>query len=157
MSDLQKNLKKVISDIEQNLKNKEDIEYVITQIYNIYNMFLDEFDKIEEKTSKRMDSILSRYKILEERMNEIEDSIDKIQSDIYINENEEFTFDIVCPYCDTEFSVDCSDELQKNVKCPECNKTIELDWNEEEHDSCSHDCHECGGHCNHEEDNEDDM
>ena len=49
MSDLQKNLNKVISDIENNLKNKEDIDYVKTQIYNIYTMFLDEFDELESK------------------------------------------------------------------------------------------------------------
>ena len=35
MSDLQKSLKKIISDIEHNLKNKEDLEYVKTQIYNM--------------------------------------------------------------------------------------------------------------------------
>ena len=159
MSDLQKKFKKVISDIEQNLKNKEDLEYVKTQIYNIYNIFLDEFDRLEENSTKKIDNIVARYKILEDRMNEIEDSISKIESDIYINENEEYSFDITCPYCDTEFSVDCSEELQKNVICPECNETIELDWNDE-HDECSHDCHECGGECDHnhdEKDNEDDM
>jgi len=159
MSDLQKKLNKIISDIEKNLKNKEDLEYVKNQIYNIYTIFLDEFDELESKCNDKMESILIKCKVLDDRMSEIEDSIDKIESDIYIKENEEFDFDVTCPYCDTEISVDFSQGPQNSVICPECNNVIELDWNDE-HEGCSHDCHECGGDCSHnhdEEDNEDDM
>ena len=158
MSDLQKKLNKIMSEIEKNLKNKEDLEYVKTQIYNIYTIFLDEFDEIESKCNEKIESILIKCKVLDNRMSEIEDSIDKIESDIYIKENEEFDFDVTCPYCDTEFSVDFSQGPQNSVMCPECNNTIELDWNDE-HEGCSHDCHDCGGECSHdhEEDNEDDM
>ena len=134
MSDLQKKLNKIISDIEKNLSNKEDFEYVKTQIYNIYTVFLDEFD-------------------------EIENSIEKIESDIYVKVNEEYDFDVICPYCDTEFSVDFSEGPKESILCPECNNVVELDWNDD-HEGCSHDCHECGGECGHdhdEEDNEDDM
>ena len=106
MSDLQKKLNKVISDIEKNLKNKEDLEYVKTQIYNIYTIFLDEFDEIESKYNERMENILIKCKVLDDRMNEIEDSIEKIESDIYVKVNEEFDFDVICPYCDAEFSVE---------------------------------------------------
>ena len=146
MSDLQKKFKKIIADIEQNLKNKEDIEYVKTQIYTIYNIFLDEFEKLEAKSTEKMESILIRYKVLEDRMSDIEDSIDKIESDIYINQNEEYDFDITCPYCDAEFSVDYSEELGDTVICPECNQTIELDWNDH-NNGCSHGCHDCGEDC----------
>ena len=58
MSDLQKKLNKIVSDIEKNLKNKEDFEYVKTQIYNIYTVFLDEFDEIEAKYSEKMENIV---------------------------------------------------------------------------------------------------
>ena len=159
MSDLQKKLNKIISDIEKNLKNKEDLEYVKNQIYNIYTIFLDEFDELETKCNEKMENILIKCKVLDDRMSEIEDSIDKIESDIYIKENEEFDFDVTCPYCDSEISVDFSQGPQNSVICPECNNVIELDWNDE-HEGCSHDCHECGGDCGHhhdEEDNEDDM
>lgn len=160
MSDLQKKLKKVISDIEKNLKNKEDLEYVKTQIYNIYTIFLDEFEELESKCNEKVENILIKCKVLDDRMSEIEDSIDKIESDIYINENEEYDFDITCPYCDTEFSIDFSNGPQNVVICPECNNTIELDWNEHD-DDCSHGCHDCGGGCNHhhneDEENDDDM
>lgn len=158
MSDLQEKLNKVISDIEKNLKNKEDFEYVKTQIYNIYTIFLDEFDELESKCNEKMENILIKCKVLDDRMNEIEDSIEKIESDIYIKENEEYDFDITCPYCDTEFSIDFSEGPKNSVICPECNNTIELDWNDG-HEGCSHECHGCGGECGHEhdEDDEDDM
>ena len=155
MSDLQKKLNKIISDIDKNLKNKEDLEYVKTQIYNIYTIFMDEFDELESKCNEKIENILIKCKVLDDRMSEIEDSIDKIESDIYIKENEEFDFDITCPYCDTEFSIDFSEGPKDSVICPECNNNIELDWNE--HEGCSHDCHGCGGECEHEHDEEDDM
>ena len=79
MSDLQNKLDKVISDIEKRLTNKEDFEYVKTQIYNIYTIFLDEFDKLEAKCNERMEDIAVRCKVLDDRMNEIEDSIQKIE------------------------------------------------------------------------------
>ena len=92
MSDLQEKLNKIISDIEKNLKNKEDVEYVKTQIYNIYTIFLDEFDEIESKYNEKMDKIAFKCKVLDDRMNEIESSIEKIESDIYVKVNEEYDF-----------------------------------------------------------------
>ena len=160
MSELQKKLNKIISDIEKNLKNKEDLEYVKTQIYNIYTAFLDEFDKIESKYNEKIENILIKCKVLDDRMNEIEDSIDKIESDIYVKVNEEYDFDVICPYCDTEFSVDFSEGPKEKIICPECNNVVELDWNDDEHEECSGSCHQCDGDCGHhhdEEDNEDDM
>lgn len=156
MADLQKRLKKIISEIEQNLSNKDDLEYVKTQIYNIYTMFLDEFEKLESKCNEKVENILIKCKVLDDRMNEIENSIDKIENDIYIKENEEYDFDITCPYCDTEFSIDYSNTTSERVICPECNHTIELDWNEHE-DGCSHECYDCDGHCDHHEDDDEDM
>lgn len=159
MSDLKNKLNKIISDIEKNLKNKDDIEYVKTQIYNIYTIFLDEFDEIEAKYTEKIENITIKCKVLDDRMNEIEDSIEKIESDIYVKVNEEYDFDVICPYCDAEFSVDFSEGPKESVICPECNNVVELDW-DDEHDGCSHDCHECGGECDcehDEEDNEDDM
>lgn len=159
MSELQNKLNKIMSDIEKNMKDKEEFEYVKTQIYNIYTIFLDEFDELESKCNEKMESILIKCKVLDDRMKDIEDAVEKIESDIYIQENEEFDFDVVCPYCDTEFSVDFSEGQKEIVVCPECENTIELDWNNE-HDGCSGDCHGCGGECGHhhdEEYNEDDM
>ena len=145
MQELQRKFKKVISDLEKNLKDKEDLEYVKTQIYKVYTMFLDEFDKLEESSTQKIDSIVARYAGLEDRITELEGTLDKIEKDLYIEE--EYDLDIVCPYCNTEFTIDDSEELKDKVICPKCNNVIELDWNDETHE-CSHDCHDCEHDCN---------
>ena len=156
MSDLDKKFKTIISNIEKNLKNQEDINYVKEQIYNMYTIFLDEFEQLQTECNEKVDQMTLKCKILDDRMSEIEDSVDRIQKDIYISDNEDYDLDINCPYCDTEFSVDFSEGTRNSVICPECNNTIELDWNESEHDGCSHGCHECGGDCGHHHDDEED-
>ena len=80
--------------------------------------------------------------------------IDNIEKDIYAEEG--FDFEIVCPYCESEFIIDV-DENKTEVECPECNNIIELDWtgnvdDEPEHDGCNGSCHGCHG-C---EDNDED-
>ena len=94
MSELQNKLNKIMSDIENNMKDKEEFEYVKTQIYNIYTIFLDEFDELESKCNEKMENILIKCKVLDDRMKDIEDAVEKIESDIYIQENEEFDFDV---------------------------------------------------------------
>ena len=95
----------------------------------------------------------ARYSVLETRMADIESVLNKIEKDIYIGE-EEYDLDIICPYCEAEFTIDSSDEKKESIICPECNHEIELDWNEEH--ECGHDCHHCEHDCSDEE-NEDDM
>lgn len=153
MEELQKKVKQILSDLESNLKDKEDIEYAKNKVFELYSSFADEIEKIEETCVKKVDSMAARYSVLETRMAEIESVLNKIEKDIYIGE-EEYDLDIVCPYCEAEFTIDSSDEKKESIICPECNHEIELDWNEEH--ECGHDCHHCDHDCS-EEENEDDM
>lgn len=144
MAELQGKFNKIVSDIEKNLQNKQDVEYVKKQISKMYNIFNEELDRLEKKSDSRVESLLIRYKVIEDRIQDIEDAVGKIEEDIYINndENEDYEFDITCPYCDSEFSVDLSEGTKNKVICPECNQTIELDWNEE-NSGCGHNCSGC--------------
>ena len=83
MSDLQQKFKSIIDELDKNLKNKEDIEYVKGQIYKIYVMFLDEFDKLEEQNNQKIDNLVEKYAAMEERMIEMENFMDKLEK--YIN------------------------------------------------------------------------
>ena len=67
-------LNKIISDIEKNLKNKEDVEYVKTQIYNLSLIFLDEIDRVSEMNMKKMEALAEKYREINDRVEEIEDS-----------------------------------------------------------------------------------
>lgn len=158
MKELQKVIKNIISDLQNNINNEKDLDYAKTKLFELYTAFADELEEIETSCNKKVDVIGARYSILEAKIDEIENELSKIEKDIYIDENEEeYDLDIICPYCETEFTIDMSEELKNSVICPECNKEIELDWNnEEEHHCCDHNCSGC--HLEDiEEDEEDDM
>ena len=42
MSNLNSEFKNILETLENNMKNKEDLEFVKVQIFNLYNMFFDE-------------------------------------------------------------------------------------------------------------------
>ena len=178
MSDLKEKLNQIMQDLEKNIKNKEDLEYVRGQIYNISVLFLDEMDKLAEINVDRLNTLAEREKQLAKRIASVEKMMDIIKKEMYV-EPEECDFKITCPYCNEEFVEDFTDGIKSEIRCPECDNVIELDWHEEEgcgcgceHDcdcgceeecdcdecNCDDDC-ECDGECdcNHCEDNEDDM
>ena len=87
---------------------------------------------------------------MEFKTNQIDEALKKIEEDIYIedDEEEEYSFEIVCPYCNYTFETEL-DELTTDIKCPECNNIIELDWDgsdKEEQSSCERECSHCHGH-----------
>lgn len=155
MSDLQEKFKNIIDDLDKNIENKKDLEYIKTQIYNISILFMDELDKIAELNMDKMNRLIVKHKELNTRMQQMESTIKRIEDDVYLNEeDEDIDFEIICPYCNTEFEVDMNDEIKSEVKCPECNNIIELDWNQEE-DGCNGHCCDCNGCENSNEEDED--
>ena len=150
MSNLNGELKKILEELEQNIQNKEDLEYIKVKIFNLYNLFFDEVNKIEEKTVSRMETIAGTQAALQEKVESLENELKSMEKELYVDEESDFS--ITCPYCNNEFIVEC-EELKDEIECPECNNIIELDWGDEcdGHDGCSHGC----SNCNHDE--EDDM
>ena len=107
-----------------------------------------------ESIEKKLDLIINNQKELEKKITKLENSINRIESDIYLDED--FDLEITCPYCNYEFVVEM-DEDRKEVTCPECENVIELDWTGDLDDfECGHEgcggCHGCGH-----EDIDDDM
>ena len=175
MSDLKKKLNIIMQDIEKNVKNKEDLAYVKSQVYNISLLFLDEMDKLAEINLKKLNLLVDKEKQLARKVANVEKTMDHIQKEMYISQD--YDFEIVCPYCNEEFVEDFSDGIKSDVRCPECDNIIELDWHEDDGCSCgcgNEDCNcdddcdcncdddcDCKGHCDcedeEEENNEDDM
>ena len=150
MADLNIKFKQILDEIEENLQNKEDLEYVKTQIFKLYNLFFDEMSKIEETVSTKMETIASAEAVLQEKVEKLENKIKTMEKELFL-EDEESDFSITCPYCNNEFVVDY-DELKDEVECPECNNIIELDWGEDEKEGCSGNCCGCRKHENEDED-----
>ncbi len=146
MSDLKKKLNTILSDLDKNIKNKEDLEYVKSQIYNISMIFLDEIDKLAELNIGRLNVMLDREKELSKRIATMEKVIKNIENEMYISEDCDFS--IQCPYCNTEFVEDFTDGFKHEVRCPECDNLIQLEWSQDEDDECG--CghgKECDGEC----------
>lgn len=151
MSNLNVKFKKILEDLEQNIQNKEDLEYIKVQIFNLYNLFFDEINRIEDMTAARMETIAGTQAALQEKVENLENEMKSMEKELYIDD-EDSDFFITCPYCNNEFVVEC-EELKDEIECPECNNIIELDWGDEcdGHESgCGHDC----SHCNHDEDDD---
>ena len=70
-----------------------------------------------ESLLKEMKEIKENQKEMNEKVSKMQQIIDHIESDIYSDEG--FDFEIVCPYCNSEFMTDI-DENRKEIECPEC-------------------------------------
>ena len=111
MEELQKKIRTILNEVEEKLSNKEDIEFAKTKILELYEAFSDELENLSNKWNDKVDVITAKYSLLEAKVEEVENVLGKIKSDIYINDKEEYDLDITCPYCDAEFSIDMYDEL----------------------------------------------
>lgn len=162
MSILGDNYKKISSEIEQKISNPEEKEFVKAKMEELSMLFLQAFDKLEDTTNERIRQIEEKQQLIENKINNVESSVNEIENDIYLDD-EEFDFEIVCPYCNNEFTTQLNNEneLKKEIKCPECNNIIELDWNEEDENcGCSGDCggcHGCAEDLQEDENDDDDM
>lgn len=155
MGNIKNEYKSFLDDIEKNIKNKEDLEYIKERFGKFIDVILEKIDYIVDYKKEEIDNLEEKQKEIEEKMSKMQTIIDNIEKDIYSEEG--FDFEIVCPYCENEFIIDM-DEEKTEIECPECNNIIELDWtgnldDESEHGECNGSCHGCHG-C---EDDDDDM
>lgn len=154
MGILKNEYKSFLDDIEKNIKNKEDLEYIKKRFATFLDVVVDQMDYIMDYKQNEIAKLEQTQNNLSAQINQMQQVIDNIEKDIY-SENG-FDFEIICPYCDYEFIIDV-DENKTEVQCPECQNVIELDWSGEVDDEnsntgCSGNCHGC-----HDCDEDDDM
>lgn len=160
MSQLQDNFNAIIAKIEERIQDPEELDFIKQQIADISMLYIDELNKVMDLSERRVNQVYENQKILEKKLAEVEKGMATIEKELFVED--EYDFEIVCPYCNYEFVSDI-DSNKKEVECPECHNIIELDWNQEAEHDCAGHCGSCGG-CGHEEedeevedDNEDDM
>lgn len=140
MSEVNKKYQDILEDLKKHFKDEKELEYVNKKIAEISSIFLDMMDKMSEEFDERLHQLEEEQVFVSSKLKKIEKIVDDIENDIY---DEEFNFDIICPYCNSEFKACVEGESQKQVECPECNNVIELDWNNNCDDDCG--CEDC--HC----------
>ena len=125
MEILKNEYKSFLEDIQKNMKNKQDLEYVKKRFLAFVDVVMEEIGEFQEKETKIIKKLELKQKSVETKMEKMQQIIDKIEKDIYSDEG--FDFEIVCPYCDYVFVVDLDDN-KREIQCPECENIIELDW-----------------------------
>ena len=129
MGNIKNEYKSFLDDIEKNMKNKEDLEYVKKRFASFLDVMLDQIDYIMDYKKEEIEQLEKAQKQIEDRMTKMQTVLDGIEKDIY--QEDGFDFEIVCPYCNYEFIADL-DENKTEIECPECKNVIELDWTGEE-------------------------
>ena len=144
MAKLREEYNNFLKDIEKNLKNKEDLEYVKVRFSMFVDKVIDEMDMLVNYKTQKMNELEQKQKEIDDKMSKMQQIIDNIEKDIYSDEG--FDFEIICPYCDNQFVIDVEED-KTEVECPVCNNIIELDWSGEvEEDSdCNGSCSGCHG------------
>lgn len=85
---------------------------------------------------------------LTEQVDAIDEDLDSLESDFYEDEDDECDccedcefYDITCPNCEEEFSVDEETLLEGSIECPNCGEKLEFDIDECGDEGCSCGCH----------------
>ncbi len=145
MSELSNRYQQIMRDLQTNIKDEDDKEFVISKVQELSMMFMDIIDRLTYLTDLKIKEVETQQKQIDERMAKLQKAVDGIENDIYEDE-ENYEFEITCPYCNHEFVTDINANISTDVECPECHNMIELDWNGEDED-CEHDCSCCEHDC----------
>lgn len=146
MSDIKGRYKQIIEDLENNIQNPEELNFVKDKFSELSMVFIDMLDRITRLTDNKIQEIEQKQQEILNKINSVQSVVDEIEGDIY-EDDENYEFEIVCPYCNYEFIAGVEDECKAEIQCPECHNSIELDWNTEEEASCTGSCMNCISHC----------
>ena len=143
---------KILSELEREIKDPKDLEIAKSKLFEVGMLFMDFATRtLESNTqfdmlSKRIDKMQKSLKRIEEDIyidDEETDDIGDQMHDNDINTDEDFEFEIKCPYCNYEFIIGQDEDLKDEIECPKCHKEIELDWD----DYCDGECEHCKSIC----------
>ena len=136
MADLNKMYRDLINDLEKNIKDENELKNIKEKIFDIMTYFLD--------SSKSIINIKDKQEKLDKNIKRIQKRIERIEEDIYIEDDDEeeyegdrmhdndYEFEIRCPYCDEDFIISNESKSSSEIECPHCHNVIELDWDEDE-------------------------
>ena len=125
MVSIKNEYKSFLDDIEKNIKNKEDLEYIKKRFADFLEVVIEKMDYILDYKEEEMNKLEEKQNQIEAKISSMQKMIDNIENDIYSEDG--YDFEITCTYCNYEFIIDV-DETKTEVQCPECKNMIELDW-----------------------------
>ena len=128
IKELSNEMHQFLNDIKENIKNPEDLKYLLGRTEKLFDIVLKEVEEIVNFKEEEMDKLEEKQKEQDARIEEMQQQVKNLCIDVYEEDYE--NFEIICPYCNYRFDADI-DETNKEIICPECNNSIELDWDED--------------------------
>ena len=155
MADLNKMYKELSRDLERNIKDENELNNIKEKLFDLITYFIESgnnYGNIKEKQDR-----------LDRNMKKIQRRLERIEEDIYIEDDDEeyegdkmhdndYEFEIRCPYCDEDFIISNESKSTSEIECPNCHNIIELDWNDS--GDCDGCCNKCKEQCYEEEEEE---
>ena len=91
MKELQKKIKTILEEIENKYKNEDDALFAKTKVLELYDVFADELENLENEWNDKVDIIATKHALLESKVQEVQNALNKIkankpQSDISLLE-----------------------------------------------------------------------
>ena len=83
MIELKKEYKNFMDDIQKNIKDKEDLEYVQERFAKFLDVVLDEMDRILDYKEEQMNELEQMQKEINKKFTQIQKTVDNIEKDIY--------------------------------------------------------------------------
>ena len=127
---LRTEMRKYFEDIEKIVSSDIEILKMKERTLDFFNVMVDEIDEIMDYKVEEIEKLAKRQEEAEKQTEELKQKMKEMLKDIY---DEYEDFEIVCPYCNHEFSAEIN-ETSQEISCPECKNIIELDWSEENDD-----------------------
>lgn len=153
MADLGNKYKEILNDLENKISDKNELEFIKQKISELNIEYMNSINSILE-IQKNQNRIENKIRILQNEINNIEEDIYIMDDNECIHDCEcdcgcdkmhdnDYEFEISCPYCGYEFITDSSYQNKTEIECPKCKKLIELDWDS----NCVGECNNCKDHC----------
>ena len=89
MSDMNLTINIIMTNLEEKIKDEETLNIVKTEIFNLYNAFADEISELNSDMNTRMIELAQSQNEANEKMDKKENSLKKIDNDIYVDDDEE--------------------------------------------------------------------
>ncbi len=144
MSELSKKYREIMKEIETRITNEGELVFIKDKLSEISIIFMDIIDRMNEVIEDKIIDIENSQKNIESRLYNLQKTIGAIERDIYDDYEET---EIICPYCNNEFTTELSDDNELEIECPECHNIIELDMNVDDIEDELYKYSGCEGFC----------
>ena len=83
MSDINGKYKQILQDLENNIQDPEELNFVKEKFSELSMMFVDMLDRVTKLTDMKIQEIEAKQQNITERLNNVQKAVDGIESDIY--------------------------------------------------------------------------